>query len=155
MQFHSPSVVQAVPAVIAEPVPVVPVLAGVGEAAGAEVALDAPADDAIVAKTPPVAAGDEDATTAAGVVVLDAAALEAPPVAIEAPPVATTAAPQDGPVGVAVAEVDNPNCSSESPGSGKTTSFESWVLHEDVGILATNMFGRALNAAVSRSISMV
>lgn len=148
MQFHSPSVVQAVPAVIAEPVPVVPVLAGVGEAAGAEVALDAPADDAIVAKTPPVAAGDEDATTAAGVVVLDA-------VAIEAPPVATTAAPQDGPVGVAVAEVDNPNCSSESPGSGKTTSFESWVLHEDVGILATNMFGRALNAAVSRSISMV
>ncbi len=29
MQFHIPSVVQAVPAVIAEPEPVVPVLAGV------------------------------------------------------------------------------------------------------------------------------
>lgn len=128
---------------------------GVDKAAGAEVALDAPADEATVAKTPPVAAGDEDATTAAEVVALDAAALEAPPVALEAPPVATTAAPQDGPVGVAVAEVDNPFCSSESPGSGKTTSIESWVLHEDVGILATNMFGRALNVAVSRSISMV
>ena len=48
MQFHIPSVVQTVPAVIAEPEPVVPVLAGVdadctgvldatiGEAAGVE-----------------------------------------------------------------------------------------------------------------------
>lgn len=39
MQFHSPSVVQAVPAVMAEPVPVVPellpVLAGVDEDATA------------------------------------------------------------------------------------------------------------------------
>jgi len=78
MQFHIPSVVQAVPAAIAEPVPVVPVAAGVaGEAivgatdafgtdvaAGADVAIGATvvaavvvglaaAEVATVAKTPP------------------------------------------------------------------------------------------------------
>ena len=77
MQFHIPSVVHAVPAVIAEPEPVVPVLAGVeagetgveatgageptggdataldGEMTGAEVA-SVPVDEVgIVAKTPP------------------------------------------------------------------------------------------------------
>jgi hypothetical protein len=42
MQFHIPSVVQAVPAVIAEPEPVVPVLAGVeAEEAGVEAAAGA------------------------------------------------------------------------------------------------------------------
>lgn len=36
MQFHIPSVVQAVPAVIALPVPAVPVLAGAAELAATE-----------------------------------------------------------------------------------------------------------------------
>lgn len=153
MQFHSPSVVQAVPAAMAEPAPVVPVLpvlaavdedatgvealaletadaTGVEEATGAEVALDAPADDATVAKTPPVATGDEEATTAAevaleaaAVVALDAAAEVAPAVAV-APP--ETALPQPVPVGVArAAEVAVPSCSTESPGFGKRRSVES------------------------------
>lgn len=145
MQFHSPSVVQVVPAAMAEPVPVVPVLpvlaavdedatgvearaletadaTGVDEATGAEVAMEAPAEDATVAKTPPVAAGDEEATTAAEVAT-DAAAEVAPAVA-DAPP--ETAFPQPVPVGVARAvEVAVPSCSTESPGFGKRRSVES------------------------------
>lgn len=180
MQFHSPSVVQAVPAVMAEPVPVVPVLpvlaavdedatgveamaleateaTGVEEAAGAEVAWEAAPEDAgTVAKTPPVAAGDEEAATAAEVVAFEAAAdvAEDPePAVADAPP--ETAAPQPVPVGVARAvEVAVPSCSTESPGFGKRRSVESCV-PQPLLMLATNMSGRASNAAVSRSISIV
>jgi hypothetical protein len=103
MQFHIPSVVHAVPAAIAEPEPVVPVLAGVeagetgveatgagelagcdaaaldGEMTGAEVA-SVPVDEVgIVAKTPPeravfVPTGAGEACVGAGVVAGGAAA---------------------------------------------------------------------------------
>jgi len=47
MQFHIPSVVHAVPAAIADPEPVVPVLAGVeADDAGVEAICDGAASDA-------------------------------------------------------------------------------------------------------------
>jgi hypothetical protein len=113
MQFHIPSVVQAVPAAIADPEPVVPVLAGAGagadaagvEAAGAagdaagldaEVARVAADEVAIVTNTPPggavlEATGAGEAEVAGGVVA--GAAGDAPPVAAGAP-VAATAPPK-------------------------------------------------------------
>jgi hypothetical protein len=108
MQFHIPSVVQAVPAAIADPEPVVPVLAGAGaagvEAAGAtgatgdaagldaeEVARVATDEVAIVAKTP--AGGAELVATGAGEAGVAGAAGDAPPVAAGAP-VAATAPPK-------------------------------------------------------------
>lgn len=167
MQFHVPSVVHAVPAAIADPVPVVPVLAGVDaeeafeagalDATGlAEVADALAADVATVAKTPPET-GFEEATPAAdealgAEVAADEAAVVAPdpelPVAV-APP---------QPVGgaVAAAAVDPPKDSTESPGLGNTTSDESLVPQPPAPkMLAWNMSGRALKAAVSRSMSWV
>jgi hypothetical protein len=47
-----------------------------------------------------------------------------------------------------------PSFSTESPGLGKARSVESTVPHPLL-ILAVNMFGRALKAAVSRSMSWV
>jgi hypothetical protein len=106
MQFHIPSVVQAVPAAIADPEPVVPVLAGAGadaagvEAAGAtgdaagldaEVARVAAEEVAIVAKTPP--GGAVLVATGAGEAGVAGAAGDAPPVAAGAP-VAATAPPR-------------------------------------------------------------
>jgi len=72
----------------------------------------------------------------------------------EAPgePVAAVAVAHPVPVageGVAVAV---PNKSSESPGSGNSRSVESWVVHP-LPILATNILGRALYVAASRSMS--
>lgn len=187
MQFHSPSVVQAVPAAKAEPEPLVPVLlpvlAGVEEDATTveatdltgelAAALETGATERVVAdeateevaragelevgdtvmKTPP----ETDAVDAGATEVLaeDPAAeltAEAGPAVPDAP---TTAFPQAVPVGAAVADVDSPFCSRESPGSGKTTSLESTVAHSLTGMLATNMLGKALYAAVSRSMSMV
>jgi len=169
MQFHIPSVVHAVPAAIADPVPVVPVLAGVAadatgvdaaagaagdamgleaatDAAGAEVASDPVEELAMVAKTPPGTpvpelAGADEAWVAAGVEL--------------APAAAATDAPQDGPVGGFGVSVAKPNCSRDSPGSGNARSCESWVVQVAAGIFATNIFGRALKAAWSRSMSWV
>jgi hypothetical protein len=131
MQFHIPSVVHAVPAVIADPEPVVPVLAGVeagetgveatgagepagcdataldGETTGTEVA-SVPVDEVgIVAKTPPeravfVPTGAGEACVGAGVVAGGAAAEGADP---DVPVAATaTAAAHPDPVGVFRAE---------------------------------------------------
>jgi hypothetical protein len=163
MQFHIPSVVQAVPAAIADPEPVVPVLAGVdadeawdgaaleatglaAEGAGAWEAAEA------VAKTPPGgdnadAAGADEATgdEATGA---DVGADEAPVVAPDPePPVGAAAFPQDEPVGAAAAveAVDPPRDSTESPGFGKMTSFESTV-EQPSFMFATNMSGSALKA---------
>lgn len=142
MQFHIPSVVHAVPAVIAEPEPVVPVLAGVeaetgveatgageptgcdataldGETTGAEVGF-VPVDEVgIVAKTPPerpvfVPTGAGEACVGTGVVAGGAAAED------PEDPVAAGAftAPQDGPFGSTGVPVAKPNCSNESPGLG-------------------------------------
>jgi len=124
MQFHIPSVVQAVPAAIADPEPVVPVLAGTGAeatgveaagaagdaagleatTAGAEVGWAGADETGTVAKTPPdravlVATGADGAWVAAFVVAGAAAGAEDPP----DPPPATTA-PQLAPVGFARAE---------------------------------------------------
>jgi len=76
---------------------------------------------------------------------------------LEPAPVAVAAAltPQDGPLGAVGVAVAVPNWSRESPGSGNARSWESAVTQEVVGMLATNMSGKALNAVVSRSISMV
>lgn len=185
MQFQSPSGVQALPAVIAEPEPVVPLLVPVlaeleADATGVEATdatgdLEAAAletgatltcaaeeatelvaaagefeDGDTVMNTPPEtdAAEDVGAFVVAGE---EAAALEAP-VATVPDPVAH--AVPTGSDGVAVAV---PNLSTESPGSGNSRSDESTVLQALLGdcAFATNIFGRALNAAVSRSMSMV
>jgi len=138
MQFHSPSVVQAVPAVMAEPVPVVPVLVpvlaavdedatgveatttleaadatGVDEATATEVA-----DEATVAKTPPETEAEAEEATLAAEVAWEATTELAP----DEPPVAEAQVP----VGVARAlDVAAPSCSTESPGLGKRRSVES------------------------------
>lgn len=177
MQFHSPSVVQAVPAAMAEPVPVVPELlplpvlagaaedatgveattleatdaTGVEEANGAEVAWD----DGTVAKTPPEIGAAEEVATAAEVVALEAAAEVAedpdPAVAVALP---ETAFPHPAPVGATGVAVEMPSCSSESPGLGNFKSWESTEVHW-LPMFAVNISGRALYAAVSRSISWV
>lgn len=150
MQFHIPSVVQAVPAAIAVPVPVVPVpvLTGAadettegvaddattglaGDATEVEVACGA-ADDEIEAKTPPDTAG------AAVAWELDEAVAAA----------AATDAPHDGPDGRA--SENDPNRSTESPGLGNWVSKVSLLVQDEAGMFATNISGRALNAA-SRS----
>jgi len=176
MQFHIPSVVHAVPAAVADPDPVVPVLAGgeadatgvdaaggaacdamgleaAADATGAEVACDPDEGLATVAKTPPgrpvpEAAGADEAWGAAGA---ELAPAPDDPVAAGA----ATTAPQDGPVGGLGVSVDNPNCSREAPGSGKARSCESWVVQVVAGIFATNILGRELKAAWSRSMSWV
>lgn len=171
MQFHIPSVLQALPATSAVPDPDDPVdvpelaagdadeatglatgaaldaCVGAADATGAEVAWLA-ADVGTVAKTPPGTLADEVAAfwVAVGE---EAAAEDAPPVATGVAPVA----PQDGPVGDLGVIVAKPNWSRESPGSGNAASVESIVSQLSTGMFATNMFGRALNAAVSRSIS--
>jgi hypothetical protein len=62
-----------------------------------------------------------------------------------------TTAPHAEPVGVARADdVAKPNCSTESPGFGKMRSVESWV-PQPFPMFATNILGRALKEAVSRS----
>lgn len=162
MQLNMPSVVHAVPAAIADPVPV---LAGAAEEAmgvaleataldfttedatgAAEVATGAEADVATVTKTPPWPA--EVALEAAAEVALEATEVttEAPdPDPAEAAPVApATAAPQDGPVGATGFAVAVPKSSRESPGFGNIRSVESTVPQDSWGIFATNMFGRAL-----------
>jgi hypothetical protein len=175
MQFHIPSVVHAVPATIADPVPTVLVLAGAADeatgvtlettaldvrmvdATGAEVAFPVDADVATVTKTPPWLA---DALAFADVA-LEAAAevtavvLDPDPEPADAAPVATTAEPQPVPMGGDGVAVARPNCSRESPGFGNARSWESSVLQVDVGMLAMNIFGRALYAAVSRSTNWV
>jgi hypothetical protein len=197
MQLNMPSVVHAVPAAIAEPVPVVLVLAGaaedattvalvvaleaapeapaldagaelatglmvsVGYGAGGGINIPGAADVATVTNTPPCP-GDEAAELALAEVALDAAA-EVTAVATEPEPAEATTldataalvTPQDGPeggVGVAVAV---PSFSRESPGLGKARSWESAVRQSVLGIFATNMSGRALYAAVSRSTNWV
>lgn len=180
MQFHIPSVVHAVPTAISVPEPVVPVDAGVPaevvllaaglvDTTGTETGLDADATGAdvaealpvvgTVAKTPPGRVDAEafpvdfgaEAEAVAGAVVLGAE--EAPPVAVATdPPVAPEPAVQ--PVGAFKSDVVEPaRVSTESPGFGKITSFESTVPQESAPtflMLATNMLGRALKAAVSR-----
>jgi len=180
MQFHIPSVVHAVPAVIAEPEPVVPVLAGVaagetgvdatgagepascdaaaldGETTGAEVAC-VPVDEVgIVAKTPPekavfVPTGADEACVGAGVV---AAAAGDPDADVPVAATATAAAHPD-PVGVLRAEeVARPSCSRESPGFGKITSV-ALMVPQPLPIFAVKILGKALKAAWSRSMSCV
>jgi hypothetical protein len=170
IQFHIPSVVQAVPAVKAPAVEVVPVLAGVdaeatgveatgatdealGEedttGAGAEVATGV-FEVATVAKTPPETAGAETATEAAEVALETTAEVGLVPV--PAVPVAAMVDPQAAPLGSTGVAVELPSRSRESPGDGNFRSVESTVL-QSLPMLAVNMFGRALNAAVSRSMS--
>jgi len=134
-----PSVVQAVPAAIALPVPVVPVLAGApalaateaaglgattglaatgGAATGAAVAeLGVTADEATVAKTPPESAGADVATDAAEV----SRGAAGPPVGAAPALVLPQLAPTGGD-GDAVAV---PRSSRESPGAGNLRSVES------------------------------
>jgi len=144
MQFHSPSVVQAVPAAIALPVPVVleddeavALATGATEDASTEVAAatDVAAAElaaAEVTKTPP----DNGVEEAAAEV---ATAVSEPPAVGDAP---ETTAAQD-PVGVESAEeVAVPSCSTESPGAGKSRSVESTV-PQPLPMLATNMSGKA------------
>lgn len=147
MQFHSPSLVQGLPAVWAPTVPVVPVLAGgaaeaTDEAAGAdpfdaagaaEGAAVADGDASLaaeetVAKTPPgTAAGEEEAGAVADVtagatdVALDG---DEPPAVGDAP---ATLLPQAPPLGATGVMVAKPSCSTESPGAGKARSAESTV----------------------------
>lgn len=177
MQFHIPSVVQALPAACTVPEPVVPVDVpelGAGEAeeatglaTGATLGADATgaadttgsagatgawvaslaADVGTVAKTPP-------GIPPAAVVGLGEAAAEVAPdpdpaVAVGFP---ATADPQL-PVGACKAlEVAEPSRTTESPGLGNLTSVESTVPHP-FPMLAMNMSGRALKAAWSRSMS--
>ncbi len=182
MQFHIPSVVHAVPAVIAEPEPVVPVLAGVaagetgvdatgageaagcdaaaldGETTGAEVACGPVDEVGIVAKTPPeravfVPTGAGEAFAGGGVVA-GAAAAGDPDADVPLGATATAAAHPD-PVGVLRAEeVARPSCSRESPGFGKITSVELMV-PQPLPIFAVKILGKALKAAWSRSMSCV
>lgn len=147
MQFHSPSVVQGLPAVWAPTAPLVPVLAG-GAAEATDEAADADPFDAAgaaegaavadgdallaaeetVAKTPPGrAAGEEEAGAAADVtagaadVALDG---DEPPAVGDAP---ATLLPQAPPLGATGVMVAKPSCSTESPGAGKARSAESTV----------------------------
>jgi len=177
MQFHIPSVVQAVPAAIALPVPVVPVLAGLatgaaelaateatgleattGLAATEEAATGAavaevwvPADEATVAKTPPETAGADEAATGAEVATdaAEVAPVPDPPVVAAAP---ATVLPHDDPVGATGVAVDPPSSSRESPGAGNLRSVESTV-PQPLPMFAVNIFGSASKAAVSRSMS--
>jgi len=149
MQFHSPSVVQAVPAAIAAPVPVVPddaELAGAAEVAVAAVVAAGLPDAATVAKTPPERAevGEAAGATEVAEVTPEVAYVAAgpEPPAVAEPP--ETAAAQAEPVGVDSAdEVAKPSCSTDSPGFGNKRSVESTV-PQPFPILATNMFGSAL-----------
>ena len=97
-----------------------------------------------MAKTPPVRDGAADEAAEAAEVAGEAAGADPEP---EGPAVAeapATADPQAEPVGVARAlDVAKPSCSTEFPGSGKRTSFESWVV-QPLLTFATNMLGRAL-----------
>lgn len=98
-------------------------------------------------KTPPESAGAEVATGAAEV------ATEAAEVGLPVEPL--EGLPHDAPVGAARSvDVAVPRSSRESPGTGKTTSLLS-TLVQPFPILATNMSGSALKAAVSRSKIMV
>jgi len=157
MQFHIPSVEQAVPAAIAEPAPVVPVLAGVdaGEAfdaaalvtsvvgladatreeTGAEVGADSVAcEGGTVAKTPPGGDTFEDAEAMGAEVAIAAGALGAPPLA---------AVPAGQPLGIryALGPVPDPMVVTESPGSG---NLRSPCGVSQFPMFATNMSGRAL-----------
>lgn len=173
MQFHIPSVVQAVPAAIALPVPVVPVLAGLAAGAaelaatgleattGLAAAEDAttgaavagvcvPAEEATVAKTPPETAGADDAAGAeVATEAAEVAPVPDPPVVAAAP---ATVLPHDDPVGATGVAVDPPSSSRESPGAGNLRSVESTV-PQPLPMFAVNISGSALKAVWSRSMS--
>jgi hypothetical protein len=177
MQFHIPSVVQGP---VIDPELEVPVPVEVeGEAGGAADEVPAVVDSAeglaggwetTVANTPPWIAGVATSDVADGAIwAVDVLAWGAELVAGDAELVACealdpeppalgvtegwTTCPHEEPVGAErAADVARPSCSTESPGSGKRTSAESTVA-QPLPMLARNMFGRALYAAVSRSTS--
>jgi hypothetical protein len=182
MQFHSPSVVQAVPATLAEPPTdgTVPVPEGEAEDATGEAATDVakvvlreafaeevavgfgvvPAAAVVVPtvmKTPPetVGAGPVPVPAAAVVVALAVVVATAVVGATEAPPVAFILAGQLNNWRASVL-VARPRLSTESPGLGKMISapanFVSLVSHP-LPMFPTSISGRALNAAWSRSTS--
>jgi len=163
MQFHIPSVVQGPES--AAPDPVVPVeigleagaaglgateatgLAGAGAAVPDAIAEVTKVVGAAVAKTPPE--GDGAGLEAAGDGATGAAAAEDCGADEPLPP----APPGQEPVGGA--GLEDPRNSTESPGLGNCKSVESavWQAPGSALILATNISGRALNAAVSLSMS--
>lgn len=160
MQFHIPSVEQAVPTAKAVSVTVVPVLEepaaeatelALGEAA--EVATAgivelAFADDATVAKTPP---GTDDAEDLAELTAAALVWLPDEPAVTDADADDPAPAAWHEPVGLERAvDVEAPSCSTEPPGFGNRRSVESTV-PQPFPMLATNMSGSALKAAVSRS----
>lgn len=105
-----------------------------------------------MAKTPPETAGAEEATTAEEALEAGAEVAEDPEPAVADAP--ATVLPHPDPVGATGVAVAVPSCSTESPGEGNFKSVESTV-PQLFPMFAVNMFGRALNAAVSRSMSMV
>jgi len=143
MQFHIPSVEQAVPAVKAEPEPVVPVPEGVladtvveverveDSAATEDMGVTAGAAEDSVAKTPPIAVDDVVATEIAEV----AEGAEPTPEAAAVTPVQL--------VGAANAVVAPLSLSTDSPGSGNSKSVLCSV-PQVPPILATKISGRAL-----------